>query len=147
VTAQTVLPVEPSPTPPRQPRSRRQAAGPVAALPLVAVPQVSGPVPMSYAMAKLDSSGRLADKGIVGVLGWVAESHSHRPLLHRLVDGRPGRGERQMAVRGDQGVLLVVLKSSDGPPWHGPKRAVASLNRRVSLSRRMPCDRGHIFRG
>ncbi|MGA6168573.1 hypothetical protein [Amycolatopsis magusensis] len=39
-------------------------------LPLATVPQLSGDVPVAYAMAKIDSSGRFAEQGLLRTLGW-----------------------------------------------------------------------------
>ncbi|WP_370942007.1 AbrB/MazE/SpoVT family DNA-binding domain-containing protein [Amycolatopsis sp. cg5] len=44
---------------------------PDARLPLVQVPITTGPIPVTYAMAKVDASGRVSDQAVLHALGWM----------------------------------------------------------------------------
>ena len=69
MTAQTIAPVIPSLT---HPAARaRGGSGTARQLPVAAAPVIpAGPEDVHYGFGRIDSSGRVADRAIVSVLGW-----------------------------------------------------------------------------
>lgn len=71
MSSQTVSPVVPATRPGGPSRTPSNAGEPVPPLPIAQVPSV-GRVPVLYAMARVDSSGRVSDQATVATLRWAA---------------------------------------------------------------------------